>query len=288
MSGSDTGTSYLLSSSLAGLIAGASGVIIGHPLDTIKVQLQVSGKTASLGWALYRGILPPLLTSGMVSSVNFALFERAKRLLLEDRGVQRGDLASLPVVFYAGCGAGCIISLITTPIGLIKVQQQTVMTKGLVPGINSLYAAYGIKGFYRGFGPMFVMESVGRGVYLWVYELVKRTMEPSVKDNVYSTSAKVTAASCAGCLSWASVYPFDVIKSRLQADIAGSTYKTFSQCVRDTWNQGVRIHGRWGGIYALHRGLGFTMIRAAPVASMVLPVYDSVRNFLDERLFKKY
>jgi hypothetical protein len=30
--------SYLITSSVAGLIAGASGVIVGHPLDTIKVE----------------------------------------------------------------------------------------------------------------------------------------------------------------------------------------------------------------------------------------------------------
>jgi len=218
-----------------------------------------------------------------VSSINFSLFERAKRILHGETD-QKHQLAPLSVVFTAGCGAGSLISFITTPIGLIKVQQQTVLKKSLLDGISTLYSAHGFKGFYRGFGSMFVMESIGRGVYLWVYELVKRVLEPNTLDNVYTITTKIAAASCAGCLSWASVYPLDVIKSRMQADISGSTYKTFSQCFRDTWDQGVRTHGRWGGVYALHRGLGFTMIRAAPVASMVLPVYESVRAFLEAKL----
>jgi Mitochondrial carrier protein len=48
---------------ISGLVAGASGVVIGHPLDTVKVKLQVSGTVANLSWSLYRGLLPPLLVS---------------------------------------------------------------------------------------------------------------------------------------------------------------------------------------------------------------------------------
>ena len=61
----------------AGLVAGASGVIIGHAFDTAKVQAQV-GKTAVVQTPrqfleLYRGILPPLLTTGTMRAFYFGV-----------------------------------------------------------------------------------------------------------------------------------------------------------------------------------------------------------------------
>ena len=234
-----------------------------------------------MDWSLYRGLLPPLLTSGLISSINFALFEKIKSVLERDDDSKH---ISLKTVFIAGSIAGGFISLMTTPIGLIKVQQQTVSTKGLFQCISYLYKNYGIKGFYKGYGPMFIMESFGRGVYLWTYEYVKRLLEPENQRKDNSMSTKIIAASSAGCFSWASVYPLDVIKSRVQADIGNNAYKSSFDCLRQTWNEGESNNKHfkfYGGIRALTRGLGFTLLRAAPVASMVLPVYDSVYYFLE-------
>jgi hypothetical protein len=57
-----------------------------------------------------------------------------------------------------------------------------------------------------------------------------------------------------------------------EAAVAGSTAGTaglsglVATAVRETYAR--------GGILAFYRGLGFTLLRAAPVAGTVLPVYD--------------
>lgn len=73
--------------------------------------------------------------------------------------------------------------------------------------------------------------------------------------------------------SWLVVYPFDVIKARLQADTTNSKYSSATDCVYKTYQE--------GGLRAFTRGLGFTLIRAAPVASVILPIYETSKELLE-------
>jgi hypothetical protein len=73
----------------------------------------------------------------------------------------------------------------------------------------------------------------------------------------------------AGIFGWLVIYPLDVAKSRLQADALApgqNRYSGLADCFRQTIAQ--------GGVRALFNGLGFTLIRAVPVASVILPTYD--------------
>ncbi len=69
---------------LSGLVAGACGILVGHPFDTMKIRLQVGDATkkAQVGAKsvseLYRGIIPPLLTSGCTQFMVFTIYEHVK------------------------------------------------------------------------------------------------------------------------------------------------------------------------------------------------------------------
>lgn len=140
--------------------------------------------------------------------------------------------------------------------------------------ISQIYLSRGVLGFYRAFSCFFIMESLGRGVYLCTYEAVKIILDENdfYKGNIYG---KIISAGVAGCASWFVIYPCDVLKSRMQLDFEGERFKNVFTCLLDTWRQ--------GGIKGLYRGIGFTLIRAAPVAATVLPIYDSLTEFLDKK-----
>ena len=63
----------------SGVVAGATGVLVGHAFDTLKVQAQVGNAAVVRSPAqllmLYRGILPPLLTTGAMRSLYFGVYE---------------------------------------------------------------------------------------------------------------------------------------------------------------------------------------------------------------------
>jgi hypothetical protein len=290
------------SSLIAGFTSGACGTIVGHPLDTLKVRMQlglndvkslssaVAPETSSSSFSLklstnymrslYRGVLPPLMTSGIMNSLNFAIFEKQREILLYRHSLSKTSSQS---VFLSSATAGAVISLVTSPIGLVKVQRQKVAgistePRGYIEMIRSIAAKQGLGGFYRGFTPMLWMESCGRGFYMVIYFNLK----PWLSNFFYgsdveseSLSVRMTAAAVAGCVSWISVYPVDVIKSKLQADVEAKQYKNFLDCIKQTY--------QLGGLRALTRGISYTLIRAAPTAATVLPVYEYVKDFLERK-----
>jgi len=154
----------------AGAIAGATGTLVGHAFDTLKVQEQLGQRrklTASTFLTLYRGIIPPLLTTGTLRSLNFGAFEWAKRRLEPER-----EQPPLGAVFAAGMFAGALLTPITSPIVNLKISQQ--VHGGSLHACIAATARGGWHGFYRGFAFHATCETVGNGAYLTTYFCAKR------------------------------------------------------------------------------------------------------------------
>ena len=80
--------------------------------------------------------------------------------------------------------------------------------------------------------------------------------------------------SCAGALAgmtaWTAIYPVDVLRSRIMSQPAGggSALRAARECYAE------------GGLRAFWRGIGMTLLRAGPVAGVVLPVNDMLLDYL--------
>lgn len=143
----------------SGLVAGIIGVLTGYPLDTLKVKMQVYGSGSRVALLdentgrnpvrivrqLFRGVLPPLLSTGLVQTLNFGVYDNTLRYLRvgreeqkrqagrQSRGLEEREEGSasyhgpnvLPDFFLAGAVGGAAISIITCPASLIKIQVQT-------------------------------------------------------------------------------------------------------------------------------------------------------------------
>ena len=386
---------------IAGYAAGTAGIIVGHPLDSIKVLLQTNGggglyssssrpssrsatsahptaattttattavaqgksvitrassSTASsatvvetsalLGKrsirALYAGITGPLLTSGLVQSCNFAMYDTVRRVLYDyqlqseqhnhhhhhhlpsasgnnisrhnsDKDYLYHD--NLINVATASFLSGSILSIFTSPMSIVKTKQQLAVW-GFKKAIIETYYTNGgglggsMRGFYIAYGPHFICESVGRSFYMFVYEYTKRQLVQvknnnslsndeggeqlsmsSSLDSISSNSVLVTTehlstpermacAALAGMSSWALIFPFDVIKSKLYARTL--TKQSPSLTMFDGITLAKQLV-REQGITSLYRGIGITVARGGPVAATVLPVYDYVLAWATSR-----
>lgn len=216
---------------------------------------------------------------GLTAATNFAVYEAVRTRCGEQS------------LWGVGCGAfvsGVFSSLVSSPISLIKVQQQVVSTLGMFATARDLYRRYSIYVFYRGYYATFLNETIGRTIYFIVYEQLKiyfaNLFDSTIQYQKYekhplssSLSVRMTSAAIAGIISWLSIYPIDVIKSKLQIDVDGHKYNnSMIKCFQVTYKE--------GGIKALTRGLGFTLIRAAPVAGTVLPIYEFSKDALNKHL----
>lgn len=288
---------------IAGWVSGIFGLIVGHPLDTIKVRQQTLGKVSLyriIGstfihegvYGFYKGLLFPVLTAGCLNSVFFGVYGNLLRFIGETR--KQSELQYIGTrpyekwhwdVFYAGCGAGFVAMFVACPTDLIKIQLQTqVGDKSLKfvarhkktyigpwDCLFDMYKSQGIRGFYRGFTPMLYRDIVASGIYMSVYA---HGLEQTIQTKpVLSIMA---AGGVAGVLSWAVVVPFDVIKSRIQADSKSSpVYKGMIDCILQTY--------RKEGITVFFRGFWMIAFRAFPVNAATFLGYEIVISFCQNK-----
>ena len=78
-------------------------------------------------------------------------------------------------------------------------------------------------------------------------------------------------------ISWASTFPFDVVKSRMQADGNGGTflYKGAIDCFVQNYKA--------SGLRGLYSGLGPTLLRAFPTNAVIFYVYTLVSDLFKDR-----
>ncbi|KAI8358631.1 mitochondrial carrier domain-containing protein [Mortierella sp. GBAus27b] len=238
---------------IAGYISGVAGLIIGSPLDVLKVRLQAQGSPGaarsiqpdmnSLGTmvqnegfrSLFKGITSPIIGLAGLNSILFASYSATMRVLETVSPPPPGDVFQpLSHVFTAGFVAGVACFLVSTPTELVKCRAQVIASR-LDP--NSSAAAqrailsepgswhvtkdvvrrFGIRGLYQGGWVTILRDAPGYGVYFLAYEWLKRELEVTPGETGGSNTWKLLfAGGVAGTLSWASIYPLDVIKTRLQ------------------------------------------------------------------------
>ncbi|KAF9353926.1 hypothetical protein BGX26_008311 [Mortierella sp. AD094] len=240
-----------------GYISGVAGLIIGSPLDVLKVRLQAQGGSgASRGIhsnknslttmvqnegirSLFKGITSPIVGLAGLNSILFASYSASMRLFEtispHSTSPLYGDAYQpLSHVFAAGFVAGVACFLVSTPTELVKCRAQVIASR-LDP--NSSAAAqrailsesgswqvtkdvvrrFGFKGLYQGGLVTILRDAPGYGVYFLSYEGLKRALDiPPGETGGINTWKLLFAGGLAGTLSWASIYPLDVIKTRLQ------------------------------------------------------------------------
>lgn len=276
---------------LSGFIGGVSGIVTGHPLDTVRIRQQTSpsrdGTFTRLykvvkhegARSLYRGMMAPLAASGFQNALLFATFAPAQRYLASENSYFHKS-SHLTHSFLAGCIAGAAQTIVTSPAELVKVRMQAPNSKytSSAQCMISSVRENGLRaGLFKGFGVTFLRDCPNIGIYFLSYEWCKHMLHPSsgklflgnsqLGDNV----AILLAGGTAGILSWALSYPIDVIKTRLQADTQG--------LYRGIWHaatHSVRAHGP----RILFQGFAACMYRAFVVNSVTFVAFEESRRRL--------
>jgi len=233
---------------------------------------------------LYKGIGTPLLTAGVMHSVNFMLYDSMRRMLY-NCGISSSSSSNvkgnycydddiLYGVALSGGTAGAVVSLYTSPLQLIKTKQQ-LMLWSLRQSLVGTYQQGGVKAFYAGFGAHCYCDSIGRAVYLGSYEFTKREIRKSKMGEALNVWERMFSAGVAGIICWTAIFPADVIRCRIYHSMAKA-----SSCHIPSTAEMARHIYRNDGINGFFRGFTITVLRAGPVASIVLPIYDIALEFL--------
>ncbi|KAL3873808.1 hypothetical protein ACJMK2_036893 [Sinanodonta woodiana] len=287
-------TEHHLHDFIAGAFGGAAGLVVGHPFDTTKVQLQIHHTGGTLdaikhiykfGWVqgLFRGLSWPVLSYGVVNSVFFGVYGNTLKFLEKDRIKRRSSYLN---VYLAGCVGGAAQIAFVIPIDYIKVVLQSQIPHDLAhskPNLTKIYKGpidcaaaiikeRGIVGMYKGGVAMAVREIPSYGIYCLTYEVLNAKMHENKLTDSKGIVASLLAGGLAGSLTWLSIIPVDVIKSRYQADCNGK-YKGLLDCTYKCYQE--------GGIRIFYRGCLITCARAFLVNAVTFLAYSHTLKYLE-------
>jgi len=241
----------------AGAISGIINVIIGHPLDTIKVQQQchsyglrncITYIYRNYGvFGFYKGIYPPLISISLQNAIVFSSYNYAKKYLNNINP----NYHSLNYIL-AGAYAGILCASVSTPTDLIKIKLQT----------GNKYS-FNLNGIYKGFAITAVRDSTAFATQFVVYENIKLKIS-NYNNNLYAAS--MIAGGISGVITWYASYIPDILKTHIQkSETKLSIYNAYKFI---TANYGYR---------GLYRGIMPCIIRVIFVDSICFPVYEYTR-----------
>ena len=278
--------------------AGVSSTLLGHPLDTLKVHIQTNPaftaktneKSAQTRYptvraarhllrsnhcsplVFFRGIGPPTANAAIMNILTFAVFNRVK----EGFG-GNGYRASLA----AGIISGLASAFVSTPTDYVKIQAQLrgMSSEAIVREIMALRNPTSI--LFRGHVANLGREGVFTCVYLGIYDGVMNTTDDATASTGGAgTLAKIAAiSSLTGGCAWIVSFPFDTVKSVMQAQVPSKAGVSISETIRSLYyNKGLGAStGKLSGSFAaFYRGCAASTGRAVLVTSSRMMTYEFV------------
>ena len=196
----------------------------------------------------------------------------------------------LSKIWLAGALGGLASWFVSAPSELIKCRAQLCIggQTSSVSVAKTVLKNEGLTGFYFGGVVTSLRDSIGYGFYFWSYELTKRLLLSRQHDpfRAASTMDVLVSGGIAGVITWASIYPLDVIKTRVQVQDASIAYGNESSALLGSSQRrkgALQIASevfRAEGAGAFYRGLGICSARAFVVNAVQVSCHPSSSRFL--------
>jgi solute carrier family 25 carnitine/acylcarnitine transporter 20/29 len=250
----DTEKKTILKNFGYGYLAGMMGIIVSHPIDTLKTQFQLTHKLVFKN--LYRGVFPPLVGVGLEKAVVFGVFESTKKYTGSD--------------VVSGALSGLSASIVVTPFERLKILLQTGQSVNNINKIN----------LFQGLSATLTRETPGFAIYFATYNYLKGVHNNYLskchidKTNIPTISPLVSFSfgALAGASAWVFIYPQDRIKTHMQAarDSKIGFIEAFKH-IRKT-----------EGITSFYRGFHLALCRAIPLHATAFTTVELCKKYFDD------
>ena len=229
---------------LNGWISGVNAILISHPIDTIKTNIQEKKPVDLKFRSLYRGLMAPLIGVGLEKAIVFGTYEVA---------MKKTNNHAL-----SGGIAGLSASFIVTPFERVKILLQTnqTITKDMITP----------KFLFQGWSATLYREMPGFAIYFSTYNALKKAKGGSEISLIDS----FTYGAIAGSTSWLFIYPQDRIKTHIQA--LKERKLGFIGGFQEILKEG-------GGYRSFYRGFHFALMRAIPLHATAFMTYELCKKY---------
>jgi solute carrier family 25 carnitine/acylcarnitine transporter 20/29 len=209
-----------------GCISGMCGIIISHPIDSIKTHYIMNANMTNYSINarnLYRGLLSPLIGVGIEKAIVFGTYNYFRKHF------------NIPI---SGAIAGFSAALIVSPYERIKIMKQTKQQIKISPSF-----------LFKGLSATFTREIPGFAIYFSVYEGLKKHFYTNHNKDI-SIPASFIFGGMSGSIAWIFIYPQDRIKTIIQTNNNNS----IKEIINTTY--------KLGGLRHFYSGFSFALARA--------------------------
>ncbi|EGW31064.1 mitochondrial succinate-fumarate transporter [Spathaspora passalidarum NRRL Y-27907] len=284
---------------IAGGVAGLFEALVCHPLDTIKVRMQLYRKSGQKppgfvktgvniaqkeGFlSLYKGLGAVIIGIVPKMAIRFSSYEFYRSLFYDENfNITTGQ------TFIAGVGAGITEAvMVVNPMEVVKIRLQAQhhsMKDPLdIPKYrNAPHAAYlickeeGFSTLYRGVSLTAARQASNQGVNFTVYSKLKEYLQERSGTEVLPHWQTSGIGLISGALGPLSNAPLDTIKTRLQKTTFASNESGMVRIMKIT-KQLIREEG----IHALYKGITPRIMRVAPGQAVTFTVYEFIKDMLN-------
>eukprot|EP00041_Stephanoeca_diplocostata_P012974 m.220798 g.220798 ORF g.220798 m.220798 type:complete len:296 (-) comp19169_c0_seq3:27-914(-) len=281
---------------LAGTLGGCAGLLVSQPFDVAKVRIQTQPHKFKSTFGclahsvkkegvskLFRGVMPPLLATGVVNGILFSSVGTAKRL----QGLSNGDEPTVGQAFVSGAFGGGCTCFISVPAELVKCRQQVELGRvqtSFVQIAREIVTREGPMGLTTGWWATVARDVWSYGVYFSVYDFVSLELKDTLNDHYSSDAATMpsymkelrilAAGSLAGIAAWTCSYPIDTIKSKYQTNSLGQRQRSWLVVGKHM----IQEHG----FSSLWRGYTACLLRSVPLNAVTFLVYEKTMEFFDD------
>lgn len=287
---------------VAGGTAGLFEALCCHPLDTIKVRMQLYRRQATgkppgfvrtgilivqkeLFGALYKGLGAVVIGIVPKMGIRFTLYEYYRLLLYAPDG-----LITTGQTFVAGVGAGVTEAVVVVnPMEVVKIrlqaQHHSLKDPLDVPKYrNAPHCAFmvvkeeGFSALYRGVTLTAARQASNQGVNFTVYSKLKERLAEYHQGGPIPLWQTLLIGLISGALGPLSNAPLDTIKTRMQREQG----KTGELGMLRMTRIGAKLLQE-EGFRALYKGITPRIMRVAPGQAVTFTVYEFIKGHLLER-----
>ncbi|RUP47678.1 hypothetical protein BC936DRAFT_145455, partial [Jimgerdemannia flammicorona] len=146
--------------------------------------------------------------------------------------------------------------------------------RGLIHGVTTIVRAEGLGGIYRGLFPVMMRQGANSAVRFSVYSTLKTQVQRfrARPDDPLPSWATFAVGGVAGIVTVYTTMPLDVVKTKMQALDAKTSYNNSFDCV-------VKV-ARKDGVLALWKGATPRLARLIFSGGIAFTVYEEVYKFL--------
>lgn len=256
--------SYNLKSLLPGAGSATVSIIAGYPIDTVKTRMQTGMYRGILNCltstiktdgvsGLYRGVLSPFAIIVTKRSIQFRIYEEAKRY----------TNPWLSGMIAAGC-----MSPVGNPMHVVKVHMQDSNKdkyKNVIHCIRSIYATHGIKGFFRGVYVNLGKDLAFGTMYLGSYGQLQKEFGTRALIE-HKKTRDFISGGLAGSFTWFVLMPVDLIKIAYQSNRGGMKF------IKETIAK--------DGVTSLWRGGVLAVSRVFPISALSMLTYETLKSYV--------